>query len=94
MKARYEVQGEFQKAYSETLKTMKEEISTKQTVPLTEDISDEIRLWFRDYYTRTGKFPDFPTEDNGGSRHLLSRQGKNAWAMYSCLQRVFNCSSN
>lgn len=58
---------------------MKEEISTKQTVPLTEEISDEIRLWFRDYLTRTGKLPDFPTEDNGGSRHLLSRQGKNAY---------------
>lgn len=56
---------------------MKEDITTKQTVPITEEISDEIRLWFRDTYTRTGKLPDFPTEDNGGSRHILSRQGTN-----------------
>lgn len=55
---------------------MKDDIATKQTVPLTEDITDEIRVWFRDYYTRMGKFPDFPSEDNGGSRNLLSRQGE------------------
>lgn len=55
---------------------MREDISTKQTIPLTEEITDEIRVWFRDYYTRTGKLPDFPSEDNGGSRHLLSRQGE------------------
>lgn len=54
---------------------MKEEITTKQTIPLTEEISDEVRLWFRDYYTRTGKLPEYPSEEHGGSRHLLSRQG-------------------
>lgn len=51
-------------------------ISRKQGVNITEQIADEIRIWFKDYQIRTGKFPDYPTEDNGGSRHLLSRQGK------------------
>lgn len=87
MKARYEVQDEFQKAYAETVKTMKEEITTKQTVPLTEEISDEIRQWFRDYHTRTGKLPEFPSEDNGGSRNLLSRQGIN---LVKCLNTLNN----
>lgn len=54
---------------------MKEEITTKQTIPLTEEIGDEIRLWFRDYHTKTGKLPDFPSEEVGGSRHIFSRQG-------------------
>lgn len=42
---------------------------------MAEDIADEIRTWFKEYKTRTGKFPEFPSEDSGGSRHLLSRQG-------------------
>ncbi|KAJ6642794.1 Dynein regulatory complex protein 11 [Pseudolycoriella hygida] len=74
LKARYEIQEEFRKTYADTVTQMKKDISMKQTIPLTEEISDEIRLWFRDTYTRTGKLPDFPSEDNGGSRHLLSRQ--------------------
>lgn len=53
----------------------KQDISKKLGVPLSEEIGDEIRTWFKDTQQRTGKFPDFPSEDNGGSRHLLSRQG-------------------
>lgn len=49
-------------------------------------VSDEIRNWFKDYFTKTGKLPEFPSEEAGGSRNLLSRQGnkfafmKNLWA--------------
>lgn len=54
----------------------KTEIKQKHAIPLSEDIADEIRTWFKEYHTTTGKFPDFPTEECGGSRHLLSRQGQ------------------
>lgn len=47
----------------------------KYSTTLSEQIADEIRNWFKEYHSRVGKFPEFPTEENGGSRQLLSRQG-------------------
>lgn len=40
-----------------------------------EDISDDIRVWVKDYYEKTGKLPEFPSEENGGSLHIFSRPG-------------------
>lgn len=74
-KQRYKVQDEYQQLTVETLKKFQDEINNKQGSAITEDMADEIRNWFRDFYNRTGKFPEFPTEEGGGSRHLLSRQG-------------------
>ena len=53
----------------------KDGINTKQGLTISEEIADEIRCWFEEYKKRTGKLPEFPTEECGGSRHLLSRQG-------------------
>lgn len=72
---RYKVQVEYQQLYEDSLKKFEDEINKKQGAAMTEDMADEIRNWFRDFYGRTGKFPDFPSEEAGGSRHLLSRQG-------------------
>lgn len=72
---RYEMQNVFDQEYQKVLVQAKEEITQKQGVILTQEIADEIRQWFKDYQVRNGKFPEFPSEDNGGSRHLLSRQG-------------------
>lgn len=69
------MQAIFKEDYERTLKLAKEDITKKHKVPLSEEIADEIRVWFKEYQCRTGKFPEFPSEDNGGSRHLLSRQG-------------------
>lgn len=69
------MQTNFKETYEQTLNQAKEDITKKHTVPLSEEISDEIRIWFKEYQVRTGKFPEFPSEDAGGSRHLLSRQG-------------------
>lgn len=69
------MQAIFKEDYERTLKQAKENITKKHKVPLSEEIADEIRAWFKEYQCRTGKFPEFPSEDNGGSRHLLSRQG-------------------
>lgn len=35
-----------------------------------ERFSDEVRDWFWKWYFKTGRFPDFPTEDEGGSWKL------------------------
>ncbi|XP_055696973.1 dynein regulatory complex protein 11 [Phlebotomus papatasi] len=72
---RYSIQAEFQEEFQKALQGTKEEINTKQGSVISEDIADEIRNWFKEYKGRTGKLPDFPSEEHGGSRHLLSRQG-------------------
>lgn len=72
---RYQLQAAFKEEYERTLKQAKEDITKKHSDPLSEEIADELRAWFKEYQCRTGKFPEFPTEDMGGSRHLLSRQG-------------------
>lgn len=42
---------------------------------IAEDIKDEVRTWVMAYKGQTGKFPDFPSEDSGGSALIFSRQG-------------------
>lgn len=54
---------------------MKAEIHTKHGAAMMEHIADDIRIWVKDYYDKTGKLPDFPSEDNGGSLHIFSRPG-------------------
>lgn len=57
------------------MKEAKDDILNKYSTTLSEQIADEIRNWFKEYHHRSGKFPEFPTEENGGSRQLISRQG-------------------
>lgn len=72
---RYEIQKKFKQGYENDLTDAKEEILRKYSTTLSEQIADEVRDWFKEYQNRVGKFPEFPTEENGGSRQLLSRQG-------------------
>lgn len=74
-KLRYKLQDDYHREYEDALVSIREDINIKQGTAMAEDIADEIRTWFKEYKTRTGKFPEFPSEDSGGSRHLLSRQG-------------------
>lgn len=52
---------------------------------MTEDIADEIRVWIKDYYEKTGKLPELPSEESGGSRHIFSRQGRNCQSIFVLL---------
>ncbi|XP_055852263.1 dynein regulatory complex protein 11 [Episyrphus balteatus] len=72
---RYKTQEEFRKEYEKAVVQIREEIRTKQGPVLIDDIADEIRLWIKDCYDKTGKLPDFPSEENGGSLHIFSRAG-------------------
>lgn len=78
---RYKIQDAYAEEYNRILIQAKDEITQKQGVVLSQEIADEIRQWFRDYQMRNGKFPEYPSEDNGGSRHLLSRQGLYIYAI-------------
>lgn len=72
----YRLQDEYCADYVEALSEIKQTISKKQGVAITEQIADEVREWFKEVQMTTGKLPEFPNEENGGSRNLLSRQGK------------------
>ncbi|XP_013111393.2 dynein regulatory complex protein 11 [Stomoxys calcitrans] len=72
---RYATQDAFKQKFEATLELVREEIRTKHGANMTEDIADEIRAWIKDYYDKTGKLPDFPSEDQGGSLHIFSRPG-------------------
>lgn len=74
LERRLVVQREFDVEYERQLVETKEELQLKRGTAMTEQIADEVRLWFRDYQERTGKWPEFPSDEAGGSRHLLSRQ--------------------
>lgn len=72
---RYKMQDVYLEDYNRILIQAKDDITQKQGVILSQEIADEIRQWFRDYHGINGKFPEYPSEEMGGSRHLLSRQG-------------------
>lgn len=72
----YRMQDEYRADYEAALGTIKQTISKKQGVAITEQIADEVREWFKEVQVTTGKLPEFPNEENGGSRNLLSRQGE------------------
>lgn len=61
--------------FKDALKKVKAEIHTKHGAAMMEDIADDIRIWVKDYYDKTGKLPEFPSEENGGSLHIFSRPG-------------------
>lgn len=42
---------------------------------MAEDIKDEMRSWIMAYKGQTGKFPELPSEEAGGSALIFSRQG-------------------
>jgi len=72
---RYEAQALYGKQFEERQRALQEEIRAKHGASMKEDIADEIRAWVKDCYEKTGKLPDFPSEDQGGSLHIFSRPG-------------------
>lgn len=69
------LQKERKKEFEEALVSTEAKLRAKQSVKMNEQIGDELRRWIKEYYERTGRFPDFPSEEGGGSRAMFSRQG-------------------
>lgn len=78
---RYGIQESYRRSYENTVKEAKEDILNKYSTTLSEQIADEIRNWFKEYQNRSGKFPEFPTEENGGSIQF-ARQGNQIFIKY------------
>lgn len=70
------MQKEREEEYQNALIKMEDYIRTQHGPKLTEQIGDELRRWIREYYDRTERFPEMPSEESGGSRAMYSRQGK------------------
>eukprot|EP01135_Chromosphaera_perkinsii_P004720 Nk52_evm31s294 gene=Nk52_evmTU31s294 len=57
--------------YEQALITIKKKIEEVEGPDIKENMQDQIRQWFIDQRDLTGKFPDFPDEDAGGSKVIF-----------------------
>lgn len=55
--------------------SIEDQIRTQQGAKINEQIEDELRRWISEYYERTDRLPEIPSEESGGSRAMYSRQG-------------------
>ncbi|XP_012261688.2 dynein regulatory complex protein 11 [Athalia rosae] len=72
---RHQKQREFQETYEKLLVEMKDTIRKERGALIEENLRKEIRNWITNYYQQTGKIPDLPSAESGGSRIMFSRQG-------------------
>ncbi|KAJ0173492.1 hypothetical protein K1T71_010641 [Dendrolimus kikuchii] len=75
---RRKLQIERETEYQKALVAIEEQIRTQNSAKINEQIGDELRRWIIEYYDRTGRFPEMPSEEAGGSRTMYSRQGTGA----------------
>ncbi|XP_011499009.1 PREDICTED: IQ and AAA domain-containing protein 1 [Ceratosolen solmsi marchali] len=73
-KKRYEKQKEFQDMLDAYIVEVKDRIKTERGAIIEETIRNEIRNWINTCYQQTGKIPELPSAENGGSRIIFSRQ--------------------
>lgn len=73
---RYEKQLDFQQQYQDLILEAKERIRNERSAIMEENIRSEIRNWIDTYFQQTGKIPDLPSAESGGSRMIFSRQVK------------------
>ncbi|KAJ9582282.1 hypothetical protein L9F63_003411, partial [Diploptera punctata] len=71
---RRKMQAEYQTEYEQLLVSEKKLIKANRGGYMKEDICDEVRGWITDYWHQTGKFPDMPSEESGGSNLFFTRQ--------------------
>ncbi|KAJ8723713.1 hypothetical protein PYW07_007693 [Mythimna separata] len=72
---RRKLQLEREKEYQAALISIEEDLRAQHEKKINEQIGDELRRWIREYYDRTGRFPEMPSEESGGSRAMYSRTG-------------------
>uniref|UniRef100_H2YYK9 ATPase AAA-type core domain-containing protein n=1 Tax=Ciona savignyi TaxID=51511 RepID=H2YYK9_CIOSA len=60
--------------YQQALVTIKEKIRQVEGPDIKETMQDQIRQWFIECRDATGKFPDYPDEEDGGSSLLFKEK--------------------
>ncbi|KAK9309172.1 hypothetical protein QLX08_001123 [Tetragonisca angustula] len=72
---RYEKQVKYQELYENLVIEARERIRKEKSAIIEENIRSEVRNWVNTYFQQTGKIPDLPSAESGGSRIIFSRQG-------------------
>ncbi|XP_063286074.1 dynein regulatory complex protein 11 isoform X1 [Pelobates fuscus] len=71
---RSELQEQHEVEYQHALVQIKETIREKEGPNMKATLQDQIRQWFIECRHVTGKFPDFPSEEDGGSRAIFAQK--------------------
>uniref|UniRef100_A0A8C4TDS3 IQ motif containing with AAA domain 1 n=1 Tax=Erpetoichthys calabaricus TaxID=27687 RepID=A0A8C4TDS3_ERPCA len=73
-KARSVVQEEHEAQYQQAVVSIKDTIREVEGPDIKESLQEQIRQWFIECRNATGKFPDYPDEDDGGSAVIFAEK--------------------
>ena len=65
------MQRRHEEDYQRALVDLKEELRTKEGEEIEEEMKEQIRKWFFEDRDDQGKFPDYPSDDEGGSASIF-----------------------
>ncbi|KAM9483755.1 LOW QUALITY PROTEIN: dynein regulatory complex protein 11 [Clarias gariepinus] len=71
---RHQVQEQHEAEYQQALITIKESVRLVDGPDIKETLQDQIRQWFLECRDATGKFPDFPSSEDGGSASIFAQK--------------------
>merc|ERR1712048_1286736 len=60
--------------FQQALVTIKDKIFDSEGPDIKETMMDQIRQWFIECRDQTGKFPDYPADDEGGSASIFKEK--------------------
>ncbi|XP_058257869.1 dynein regulatory complex protein 11 isoform X2 [Hemibagrus wyckioides] len=72
--SRHQMQDQHEAEYQQALITIKESVRLMDGPDIKETLQDQIRQWFLECRDATGKFPDFPSSDDGGSASIFAQK--------------------
>lgn len=64
-------QDQYEQQYQSALVNIKKKLHEVEGPDIKENMSDQIREWFIACREQTGKFPDYPSADDGGSKKIF-----------------------
>lgn len=67
----HKIQEENLEKYEKALLTVKEQIRLCESDTMKEKLEDDIRKWYLSYRNKYNVFPDFPSEEEGGSNKIF-----------------------
>eukprot|EP00039_Didymoeca_costata_P011307 m.158135 g.158135 ORF g.158135 m.158135 type:complete len:875 (+) comp15127_c0_seq2:246-2870(+) len=68
---RHTTQQQYEKTYQAALGNIRKKVELVEGPDMKENMADEIRQWFMATRDHTGKFPDFPSAEDGGSKKVF-----------------------
>ncbi|KAA0190040.1 IQ and AAA domain-containing protein 1, partial [Fasciolopsis buskii] len=67
-------QGIYEQEYQDAIVRLKEKVRETEGPEMRENMQDQIRQWFVECRDATGRFPDYPEEDQGGSAAIFKEK--------------------